>query len=158
MKAFRFPLHAVLTLREEREQEAQRGLARALAELAVIREEVAAMGREVDALGADLTRRLQGQLAAEELERYGAFRGVLLERQRLREQDLTMAEATVREARARLLRATQDRQALEQYRDKLRRRFDYQQAGEERKMLDDLAGRQPALGTGRGAASAAYGP
>ncbi len=149
MKPFRFPLDAVLTLREEVEQEAQRAVARALAAVRQVQADLVALTAEADRLAVELNSRLTQGLAAAELERFGNYRGLLAERRVRREQDLAMAEASVHESRQRLLKATQDRQALENYRTKLRARFDYRQSCEERKLLDDLAGRPSALGAGR---------
>lgn len=149
MKPFRFPLESVLTLREEVEQEAQRGVARALEALRQVQADLVALAAEADRMAADLNSRLNHGMVAVELERYGNYRGLLAERRKRREQDLAMAQASVDEARQRLLKATQDRQALENYRSKLRTRFDYRQTCEERKLLDDLAGRPSALGFGR---------
>lgn len=149
MKPFRFPLEAVLTLREDVEQEAQRVVARALEAVRQVQADLAALAAEADRMAVEWKTRLNQGMPAAELERYGNYRGLLADRRKRREQDLAMAQASVREARQRLLKATQDRQALENYRGKLQARFDYRQSCEERKLLDDLAGRPPALGIDR---------
>jgi flagellar export protein FliJ len=149
MKPFRFPLEAILTLREEVEQEAQRAVARALQAVRLVQADLTALAAEADRMAVEMKSRLNEGKTAADLERYGNYRTLLAERRKRREQDLAMAEASVREARQRLLKSTQDRQALENYRAKLRTRFDYRQSCEERKLLDDLAGRPSALGVGR---------
>lgn len=146
MKAFRFPLQAVLTLREEKEQEAQRAVARALNLVAAIQSRLAEVSRELESLGAEIKGRMGGGVEARQLEQWGNYRLLLTERRSRLEQDLAVAEQGVQRARTVLLSATQDRQALENYRTKVHRMHDYQQARAEQKLLDDLAGRSSILG------------
>ena len=144
MKAFRFSLQAILTLREEREQEAQRLYARLLRAVEAVNAELAAVGRLFMSLATEQQARLRTGLPADELERFGQYRVVLHERQVRLQAELARAQQAAEAARGALVKATQDRQALEQYRQKLRRIFEYGLARDEQKLLDDLAGRTAA--------------
>jgi len=145
MKAFRFSLHAILTLREEREQEAQRLYAQKLRAVEAVEAELAAVGQRLIALAAEQHARLQAGLPANELERLGRYCVVLEERLIRLRLDRARAQQTAEAARAALVKATQDRQALEKYREKLHRAYDYTQARNEQKLLDDLASRTSTL-------------
>ncbi len=146
MRAFQFSLQAILTLREEKEQEAQRAVASALNLVAMIQSRIAAVVRELDGLGTEVRGRLGHGVMVRELEQLGNYQTVLSERRLRLEVELARAEQGVEQARTVLLKATQDRQALENYRVRLHRMHDYQQARAEQKMLDDLAGRSTGLG------------
>ena len=146
MKAFRFRLQSVLSLREEKEQTAQREVARALHGVAVIETALAGVAKELAGLGNDLLGRLQAGMPARALAELGAYREVLSERRARLRRDLAQAQETVRQARVVLLQASQERQALDTYRDKRRRAHDLEAAREEQKTLDELAGRVSAFG------------
>lgn len=145
MKAFRFSLQAILTLREEREQEAQRHYARMLRAVQAVNAELAAVDRQLTALAAEQQARLGTGLMANELERLGNYRVVLEERLGILQRDLARAQQASDLAKDALIKATQSRQALENYRQKLHRAYDYTLAREEQKLLDDLAGRASTL-------------
>ncbi len=145
MKAFRFSLQAILTLREEREQEAQRHYARMLRAVEAVQAELATVGQHLAALAAEQQARLRTGLPANELERLGNYRVVLEERRVRLQQDLARAQQAADLAQGALVKATQARQALEKYRAKLHRAYDYTLARDEQKLLDDLAGRTSTL-------------
>ena len=145
MKAFRFSLHAILTLREEKEQEAQRHYAKTLRVVEAVQAELDAVCRHLLELAAEQQARLQTGLPANELERLGNYRLLLQERRARLQADLARAQQAAEVARLALLKATQDRQALENYRDKLHRAYNLTLARDEQKLLDDLAGRPGAL-------------
>lgn len=145
MKAFRFSLQAILTLREEKEQEAQRQYALKLRAVEALEAELAAVGQRLAALAAEQATRLQTGLPASELEGLGRYCVVLEERLTQLRLELARAQHVAEQARLALVKATQDRQALEKYRQKLHRAYDYTQACNEQKLLDDLAGRSPTL-------------
>jgi len=145
MKAFRFSLQAILTLREEREQEAQRHYARQLRAVEAVLAQLATLSRQLLALGAERQTRLQSALPADELARFDHYRARLEERRVRLVQDLALAQRAADQAQAAVLKATQDRQALEKHRQKLHRAYDYALARDEQKLLDDLAGRTSTL-------------
>jgi flagellar export protein FliJ len=147
MKAFRFPLQAILTLREEQEQEAQRGYAQALREVDAVRAAVAGVEGEIAGSADEQAARLRNGTPASELQRLAGYRMVLELRLQSLRADLERVHRASEEARLRLLKAAQNRQALEKYRDKLQRVHAAHVARSERNQLDDLAGRTSTLAT-----------
>lgn len=147
MKSFRYPLQAVLTLREEKEEAAQRLVV--LAQNAVVAAELAlaALARQLDALGDELRTRLSAGLPAQTLAQFGDYRVALTERRTVLQREWTTAQERLAEARAGLIRATQDRQALEKHRERLHRAHAQQTARSEQNLLDDLAGRTSLSGS-----------
>lgn len=145
MKAFRFSLQAILTLREEKEQEAQRLYAKALRVVEAVQAELDAVNRRLLELDSEQQARLQTGLPASELERFGNYRVVLIERRTRLQNDLARAQQAAEQARQALVKATQARQALENYREKLHHAYNLVLSREEQKMLDDLASRPAAL-------------
>jgi flagellar FliJ protein len=141
MKAFRFSLQAILTLREEREREAQRHYARMLRAVEAVQSDLAGVQQHLTTLAAEQQARLRTGLPANELERLGHYRVVLEERRIRLQQELVRAQQAADLAQASLIKATQAREALENYRQKLHRAYDYTLARDEQKLLDDLAGR-----------------
>ena len=145
MKAFRFPLHAILTLREEKEQEAQREYARKLRAVEAITAQISAVDQQLSALAQEHERRMRTGLAVADLERLGFYAELLHQRRTYLRQELARAQHAAEQARLALVKATQARQALENYRGKQRRVYDQSLAREEQKLLDDLAGRTGTL-------------
>lgn len=143
MKAFHFSLQAVLTLRLEKEQEAQRAVAQAVHGVMVVKSGLAALGAALASLGEELRGRMDRGIPAHDLAQLGGYRVVLTERRQQLEGDLAKAEEKLRQTQVALLRANQDRQVLDHYRRKLLRLHDQREAREEQKLLDDLAGRAP---------------
>lgn len=148
MKAFRFRLQSILTLREEEEEEAQRVYARGLRAVERLEEDIAAVHRDFLAAGTPSGSGPGGGVPAEELQRLARYRMVLQLRLEALALELQRARETAETARLALLAASQKRQALDKYRDRLRRTHDGQQARLERILLDDLSGRSPTLLTG----------
>ena len=147
MKPFRFPLVAILTLREEREQQAQRAYADRLRTVESIQQALHAARQELTHLASEQQSRLNRGAQAQDLRRLDRYRLVLNERLNRLERDLAAARLAAEQAWQALLKATQDRQALEQYRDKLLRLHAAALAREDQKLLDDLSARAPTLAT-----------
>lgn len=145
MKSFRFPLEAILTLREEREQEAQRGYAARLRAVESVNRGIAATRDELTTLAGEHRARAERGAQAVDLRRSDRYRRVLDDRLRRLEKELAAARQAAERAWRTLLKATQDRQALEKYRQKLHRLHDYAVGREEQRLLDDLSGRGPTL-------------
>jgi len=145
MKAFRFRLQAVLTLREQAEQAAQQVCAGACAAL----DRAAARLRSAEAgiaANEQLWRaRLAAGLRAEELEQWRLYAGLLYERRTRMASELAQAREQLEEARRQLLLATRQREALERLRHRQRRMHDYEAARAEQKFLDELSQRVPLL-------------
>jgi flagellar FliJ protein len=145
MKSFRFRLHAILTLREDREQAAQRLYADALRAVDAVQQRIQATQRQLDALAADRQTRLNHGVPADELGSLDRYRRVLdLRLNRLREEHAAARAAADRSWQS-LLKARQDREALEKYRNRLERDHDAAAARLEQRLLDDLASRAPTL-------------
>jgi flagellar export protein FliJ len=145
MRPFRFPLQALLTLRQQREQDAQRQYARRLLAVEVVQQNLAATRLEVQHLADEHQIRLRHGAQAHEFRRLDLYRHALNDRLTRLEQDLATARKAAERAWLALVQATQNRQALDQYRQKRRRAYDYALAREEQRLLDDLAARAPTL-------------
>lgn len=145
MKAFRFPLQAVLTLREQDEQTAQQRCAAAYAAVKA----AAASLRAVDAAiaAAEDSRRCQlvAGTTGDRLEQARRYTTLLSERRSRLGHELAEACRLAEEAWRQLIAATQRREALERLRGRQRRLHDYHAARAEQKLLDEIAGRGPSL-------------
>lgn len=143
MKAFYFRLQAVLTLREQAEQAAQRKCARAgaIAEAAAAR--LAAAEAEIAAACNSRQARLATGVRGEELQQLRAYLLWLEERKTRLRRELDQARRRAEEARRELLVARQRREGLERLRTSQRRVYDYETARADQKVLDELASRLP---------------
>lgn len=141
MRAFRFPLQAILTLREEKEQAAQRAYAERLRAARAVEDRLEALGREQAQTSQQRQAALGRGTSALELEQMAHYGLWLQERREQLETELTRARNAVEEGWQQLLRATQEREAMERYRRKQKQAYDLHLARAEQKLLDDLAGR-----------------
>lgn len=145
MKAFHFRLEAVLSLRQQAEQaaqqrsaEAQRAVQNALAQLdAAEATLLAAQHQRLSSLGTGCQVMLLEQLRAYEI--------VLRERRALRARELAVAREQAEKAQVQLIKATQEREALEHLRDRQRRTHAYEAARGEQKALDEMSARKSLL-------------
>ena len=140
MKAFRFRLQAVLTLREQAEQSAQQRCA--LAYEAVRRATARLQSIDTEIAATDESRRaeLAAGTRADRLEHAGSY-AVLLQERRVRlVKELSETQQQAEAARQQLLLASQRREALERLRARQRRLSDYGAARAEQKVLDELSG------------------
>lgn len=145
MKAFRFSLQAILTLRQQREQEAQRQYARKLQAVEAAHRNLTATRRELQHLADEYHLRFHQGAQSQDLRRLDLYRHALNDRLTRFQQELAAARKAAERAWLALVHATQNRQALDQYRQKLRRAYDYTLARDEQRLLDDLAARAPTL-------------
>ncbi len=145
MKGFQFRLQAVLTLREQAEQNAQQNCARAYAVVAA----AAACARLAEEAMAASDESRRAQLAAgaraDQIEQWRAFGVRLGEQQAARARELAEARGRAEETWRLLLIATQRREALERLRRRQRLLHTSQAAREEQKVLDEMSGRGPRL-------------
>jgi flagellar FliJ protein len=149
MKAFRFRLQVVLTLRQEAEQAAQQLCARAF--LGLEQATGRLCGAEA-AIAADHQRRrarLAAGLRGAELEQDRLYSALLEERRLQMAREAARAQQQMEEARHKLLLATRQREILERLRDRQRRVYDYQAARAEQKLLDEFSQRAPVLAHSR---------
>ena len=143
MRAFRFRLQAVLTLREQAEQIAQQRCARAYAAMEKAADRVRSAEAEIDATDQAHRAQVIASPRAGQLDQLRVYASLLHERRR----PPAGAEARRRadEAWRQLLLATQQREGLERLRGRQRRVYDYQSARAEQQTLDELVGRGSAL-------------
>jgi flagellar export protein FliJ len=145
MKAFRFRLQAVLTLREQAEQTAEQRCARAYAAVEAAAARVRSAEAEIDAAEQAHRAQLAAGPRAGQLEQLRLYAGFLHERRRQLARELAETRRRADEARRQLLLATQQREALERLRGRQQRAHDYQSARAEQQTLDELVGRGPSL-------------
>ncbi len=143
MKPFQFRLQAVLTLREQAEQAAQRACARACLAL----DAACARLRDADAAIADDEERRRARLAAgpraKELEQWRLYAATLHDRRVQVAREAALARQQLEEARRGLLQASLQRETLERLRDRQRRVYDYEVARAEQKLIDEFSQRRP---------------
>ena len=145
MKAFRFRLQAVLTLREQTEQVAQQRCARAYAAVEIAAARVRSAEAEIDATDQAHRAQMAAGPRAGQLDQLRLYVSLLHERRRQLARELVEGRRQAAEAARQLLLATQQREGLERLRGRQRRVYDYQTARAEQQTLDELVGRGPAL-------------
>ena len=145
MKAFRFQLQAVLTLRGRAEQAAQQRCAQVYA--AVERAAVRLRFADSAIAASDEMRRTQlvAGARAHRVEQLRSHSVLLQERRTRLALELAEAQQQAEEAGRLLTVATQRREALDRLRSRQRRVHDYQAGRAEQKLLDELSGRGPTL-------------
>lgn len=141
MKRFRFTLTALKTLRERREREAteayaqaQRNEARALAELDRLKESLAAVWTERQAI-------MDQGVAAQEVMRILAFCQTLQRQCQTQENHVALARQQLRQKWDHLVRARREREVVDKFFERQRKRHLAECQVEEQKLLDELAGR-----------------
>jgi len=139
MKPFHFALEAVLTLREQKEQDAQQEFGRRLCAAEAVADRLATLRRDLEMWREHLRRCFRHGATAAELASIQGYGGVLAEREKETIAELSTARAAQTAAWVRLLKATQEREALEKLRQRQRREYDYEEAREEQKVADDRA-------------------
>lgn len=148
MKAFRFRLEAVLTLREQAEQAAQQACARAYAAVEAAAAQVRAVGEAIAAAQQAHLLELANAPRADQIEHIRTYISHLQERQSLLERALAEARRRADAACRQLIVATQQREGLERVRLRQHRAHAYATARLEQSVLDECVGRRP--GTERG--------
>lgn len=149
MKRFRFALEPVLTLREQKEQQAQQGYARAVRACEEIASRLQALRLEMEACWMFLREELIAGTSALALAHTRAFVCALEEREKKLLAELQAAREKVQQAWQALLAATRDHDALENFRNKLFRSHQRDVGRAEQKFLDELAGRMAASALSR---------
>jgi flagellar export protein FliJ len=145
MKAFRFRLQAVLTIREQHEQAAQHRYARACAAVETAQSRLRTAEGDIDA--AEQAHRAQMAVSpqAGQIEQLRLYATLLHERRVQRGKELAEARQWAEGAWRQLVAATQQRESLERVQNRQCRAHDYSAACAEQKILDELVGRGPAL-------------
>ncbi|MGD1083320.1 MAG: flagellar FliJ family protein [Verrucomicrobiota bacterium] len=142
MKAFRFSLEAVQTLRHRQEQQAMEQYVRALLarqqaldQLEIIRERIRGNQQE-------LSRLLSEGCAAAVAAQVQLFERSLEKQQADRVASLAMTERRVNATFQAMVAARQKRKMVESYRKRQQGRHQRAEAREEQKLLDDLTARR----------------
>jgi flagellar export protein FliJ len=138
LMAFRFPLEALLRLRQGLERQQELRLQEANQRVAILRQQIEDLRREMESIAA--RRRLEHEFAisAAELQFDLLCRSVLTARQHVLEKQLVEAEAYRQSRSEEFKQARRQREVMEMLR---RHQFeDYQQkeARQEQRRLDDL--------------------
>lgn len=141
MKRFQFSLQPVLTLREQKEQQAQQVYAQAVRVCEDIASRIQLLRQEIEACWATEREELLAGTSALVLAQGHAFLCALEDRQKTLNAELKAARARAQQAWQALVVATRDRDALDHFRDKMFSAHQRNAAREEQKFLDELAGR-----------------
>lgn len=139
MKRCRFPLQALLTVRQRREQEALEQYAQALLERRRVFENLQALQQELARAWEQSRRLMQTGGCAAEVCRVHAYNRSL---EQLRDEftlALAHAERRVNAALHDMLRARRERELVERCRDKQQARHTREQDRRERRFLDEIA-------------------
>ncbi len=135
---FRFPLAAVLRLREIHEQREERLLSQILVQIAQAREAILAIDVEMVASAATREAQLLGRMSAAELHGAYGLAAMLKERRHFHEQQLGRFEA-LQEKQIKIYRAAhQDRELLSSMREEQQEAYLAEQGRQQQKSLDDL--------------------
>jgi flagellar protein FliJ len=146
MKAYKFRLEAVLTLREQAEQEAEQRFAHAYTAVQAAKANVRAAEAAIDAAEQAQRAQLAAGSRAGQVEQLRAYTVLLDERRLHFERELAETRRQAEIARHQLMAATQQRETLERLRSRQKRVHDYEAARAEQKAFDECAGRARALG------------
>lgn len=141
MKAFRFRLQAVLTLREQAERSAQQRCAQAFAAVQLATARLHSADTAIAAADESRRAELAAGMRADRLEQSRAYACLLQDRRVRMVKELTETQHQAEAARQQLLLASQRREALERLRNRQRRLSDYQAARADQKLLDEMSGR-----------------
>ena len=115
MKSFRFSMQALLTLREQSEQAAQRHFAQTLSACETIARRLQAVQAELQQLWNRCRTELQAAVCVQEIERLHAYGRWLEERQLALEKEWRAARQAMETARQHMIRATQQREVMEKH-------------------------------------------
>lgn len=150
MKRFHFSLQPLRTLREQKEQLAQRHYAEVLRAVEEAESRVQATLAELESCWSWLREQMSDAGFVERLDRTRAYCAVLDERRKQEQAVVEREQERLNEAWEAMLRATRDREALDRFLEKRRRAYDREVQRQDQKALDELGLRAPAA-TGLGA-------
>jgi flagellar export protein FliJ len=142
MKAFRFTLESVLTLRQRQEQVAMSHYAQSLLAHQQASARLEAAQRELNANLQELRERItEGFAASQAAQAHGYIQ--LLEKNRQKcAAELKVAESRKNFAMQTMLVARQQREVVDKFFERQKKRYDYERAREEQKTLDSLPQRR----------------
>lgn len=143
MKRFEFKLQAVLTLRQRAEQIALEKYSRAIQHRQAVAAQLADAEMELSEARRQWLNELADGCPAVRASQLLDFCHHLEERKRQCEQTVNLADVELHQTSERMLRARQEREAVERLMARQRERHDRQASEAERKMIDDLVSRRP---------------
>ncbi len=141
MKPFRYKLQAVQMLRERREHEAGEQYALALARRAQAQKRLEDVEHELSLARFEIQELVTAGCPAHQVRRRQQFCLVIQERRSQCATDLQNAERIVQQHFHALLKARQEREAVEKHHDKCRQEYLKDLQREDQRWLDDLAPR-----------------
>lgn len=144
MKRFRFPLQAVLTIRENEEKKALEVFATAQAEVEKIAVRQRALRRAIDELFGCRREAFGRTTSSEEFQQMQNGLRSLQQNLKQCELDMYRAQAVLTEKTRLLLEARQKREVVEKVYDKQLAAYKLHAARTEQKVIDDLATMRPA--------------
>jgi flagellar export protein FliJ len=142
MKAFRFTLEAVQTLRHRQEQQALENYARALLARHQALEQLDAIRERIHRNQQELSQLLTAGCAAARAAQASQYQRSLEKTLAERATTLALADRRAGAALQAMLLARQQLQTVENYRDKQLARHRREETREDQKLLDDLASRR----------------
>ena len=142
MKAFRFTLQPLRTLRQRQEQEAMEAYAGALLERTCALEQLQVADRHLTTAQAEWQRSAQEGCPAAEMARHALHCQTLALKRGQKQMLLNEAERKSNTALKEMLFARQQRQAVEKFLSRQRMAYDQALTREEQKFLDELAQRR----------------
>jgi flagellar export protein FliJ len=146
MKAFKFTLKPLRTVRQRREQEAMEAYARALLERSRALEDLHAAERALNAGQAEWQRSAQEGCCAGDLARHAMHCQSLAQRREEKQRLVAEAEREANASLKRMLLARQERAAVDKFLDRQRLAYDRALTREEQKFLDELSQRRTETG------------
>jgi flagellar export protein FliJ len=142
MKAFRFTLEAVRTVRRRHEQEAMEQYAQALLVRRQILDRLDAVQRQLHAGWQELRQLLAQGCAASKAAQANDYHRTLEKRREECAAELSVAERRVNSALQAMLNARRQREIVDSFFQKQKGRHLREAQRDEQKFLDDLAGRR----------------
>jgi len=139
MPTFRFQFESVLRHRQMIEDQAQRKLADLLARRGEMVDELSQMQGDISTSKRQLASGLVGKVDVQQIGRFANYSGQVTLRAQTLVRQVAAFDRQVEEARGELLKATQNRRALELLREKHHRKWQQQQERRETAELDEVA-------------------
>jgi flagellar FliJ protein len=139
MKRFQFTLQALLTLRQQQEQEAMTRYSEALLERSQAMERMRDVEHQLAEARHEWMREAQVGFSAEKALQFQRYELTLIERRKTCATAVSMAERKVNQALHAMMLARQNREAVDKFHQRQRDAHDRSIAREEQKLLDELA-------------------
>jgi len=142
MKAFHFSLESVLTLRQRQEKVAMGNYAQMLAAHRRALDQLEEVQQELKNSGEELREQIVAGCSASQAVQAHRYFESLERRRRKCVADVTAAEARKNSAMQAMLLARQQREVIDKFFEREKKRYDYACSREEQKLMDDLPQRR----------------